>query len=166
MQGIHCTSDAPYVPMRLGDKRAEEGAYVWQKLMKSGALVTNGTDAPVEDVDPIASYYATVSRKMKGGGVFYPEQRMNRMEALRSYTINTARSAFEEDSKGTLKVGKYADIVVLSKDISDRARGGDSDCAGDVHRRRREGPLQALSDCLNASPPRPQRTQSILGFRK
>ena len=47
MQGVHCTSDAPYVPARLGDKRAEEGAYVWQKLMKSGATVTNGTDAPV-----------------------------------------------------------------------------------------------------------------------
>ena len=117
MQGIHCTSDAPYVPARLGNKRAEEGAYVWQKLMKSGALVTNGTDAPVEDVDPIASYYATVSRKLKDGTVFYPDQRMNRMEALRSYTINGARSAFEEDSKGTLKAGKYADIVVLSKDI-------------------------------------------------
>ena len=117
MQGIHCTSDAPYVPARLGDKRAEEGAYVWQKLMKSGALVTNGTDAPVEDVDPIASYYATVTRKLKDGSVFYPEQRMNRMEALRSYTINTARAAFEEESKGTLKPGKYADMVVLSKDI-------------------------------------------------
>ena len=117
MQGIHCTSDAPYVPARLGNKRAEEGAYVWQKLMKSGALVTNGTDAPVEDVDPIASYYATVSRKVKDGSVFYPEQRMNRMEALRSYTINTARAAFEENTKGSLKVGKYADIVVLSKDI-------------------------------------------------
>ena len=117
MQGIHCTSDAPYVPARLGDKRSEEGAYVWQKLMKSGALVTNGTDAPVEDVDPIASYYATVSRKLKDGSVFYPEQRMNRMEALRSYTINTARSAFEEETKGSLKVGKYADMVILSKDI-------------------------------------------------
>jgi predicted amidohydrolase YtcJ len=117
MQGIHCTSDAPYVPARLGDKRAEEGAYVWQKLMQSGALVTNGTDAPVEDVDPIASYYATVSRKLKNGSVFYPDQRMNRMEALRSYTINTARAAFEENTKGTLKPGKYADIVVLSKDI-------------------------------------------------
>ena len=117
MQGIHCTSDAPYVPARLGNTRAEEGAYVWQKLMKSGALVTNGTDAPVEDVDPIASYYATVSRKIKGGTVFYPDQRMSRMEALRSYTIHTARAAFEEDSKGTLKAGKYADIVVLSKDI-------------------------------------------------
>ena len=117
MQGIHCTSDAPYVPARLGNKRAEEGAYVWQKLMKSGALVTNGTDAPVEDVDPIASYHATVTRKLKDGSVFYPAQRMNRMEALRSYTINTARAAFEEDSKGTLKPGKYADLVVLSKDI-------------------------------------------------
>ena len=117
MQGIHCTSDAPYVPARLGNKRAEEGAYVWQKLMKSGALVTNGTDAPVEDVDPIASYYATVTRKLKDGSVFYPDQRMNRMEALRSYTINTARAAFEEDTKGTLKAGKYADMVVLSKDI-------------------------------------------------
>lgn len=117
MQGIHCTSDARYVPARLGDQRAAEGAYVWQKLMKSGALVTNGTDAPVEDVDPIASYYATVSRKLKDGSVFYPDQRMNRMEALRSYTINTARAAFEENSKGTLKVGKYADMVVLSKDI-------------------------------------------------
>jgi predicted amidohydrolase YtcJ len=117
MQGIHCTSDAPYVPARLGDKRAEEGAYVWQKLMKSGALVTNGTDAPVEDVDPIASYYATVSRKLKDGSVFYPEQRMNRMEALRSYTINTAHAAFEDKTKGTLEVGKYADMVVLTKDI-------------------------------------------------
>ncbi|HEY0872133.1 MAG TPA: amidohydrolase [Vicinamibacterales bacterium] len=117
MQGIHCTSDAPYVPARLGDKRAEEGAYVWQKLMQSGALVTNGTDAPVEDVDPIASYYATVSRKLKDGSVFYPDQRMNRMEALRSYTINTARAAFEENTKGSLEVGKYADIVVLTKDI-------------------------------------------------
>ena len=117
MQGVHCTSDAPYVPARLGNKRAEEGAYVWQKLMKSGALVTNGTDAPVEDVDPVASYYATVSRKLKDGSVFYPEQRMNRMEALRSYTINTAHAAFEEKTKGTLEAGKYADMVVLSKDI-------------------------------------------------
>jgi predicted amidohydrolase YtcJ len=117
MQGIHCTSDAPYVPARLGDRRAEEGAYVWQKLMQAGALVTNGTDAPVEDIDPIASYYATVSRKLKDGSVFYPDQRMNRMEALRSYTINTAHAAFEEKSKGTLEPGKYADMVVLTKDI-------------------------------------------------
>jgi predicted amidohydrolase YtcJ len=117
MEGVHCTSDAPYVLARLGPKRAEEGAYVWQKLMKSGAVVTNGTDAPVEDVDPIASYYATVSRKLQDGSAFYPDQRMSRMEALRSYTINGAFAAFEDGSKGSLKAGKYADLVVLSKDI-------------------------------------------------
>jgi predicted amidohydrolase YtcJ len=117
MQGIHCTSDAPYVFARLGRKRAEEGAYVWQKLMKTGAVVTNGTDTPVEDVDPIACVYASVSRKLKDGSVFFPDQRMSRMEALRSYTANNAYSAFEEDSKGSLKVGKLADITVLSKDI-------------------------------------------------
>jgi predicted amidohydrolase YtcJ len=117
MQGVHCTSDAPYVIDRLGPKRAEEGAYVWQKLMKSGAVVTNGTDAPVEDVSPIASYYATVTRKTKDGSAFFGEQRMNRLEALKSYTINGAFAAFEEDSRGSLKVGKYADMVVLSQDI-------------------------------------------------
>jgi predicted amidohydrolase YtcJ len=117
MQGVHCTSDAPYVIARLGSKRAEEGAYVWQKLMQSGAVVTNGTDAPVEDVDPIASFYATVTRKLADGSVFYPDQRMNRLEALKSYTINGAYAAFEEESRGSLKVGKYADMVVLSKDI-------------------------------------------------
>jgi predicted amidohydrolase YtcJ len=118
MQGIHCTSDAPYVIERLGAKRAEEGAYVWQKLMKTGAVVSNGTDAPVEDVDPIANYYATVSRKTKTGQVFFPDQRMSRMEALKSYTFNPAYAAFEESSKGSLKVGKLADMTVLSKDIT------------------------------------------------
>jgi predicted amidohydrolase YtcJ len=117
MQGVHCTSDAPFVPARLGTKRAEEGAYVWQKLMRSGAVVSNGTDAPVEDVDPIASYYATVTRRLPDGSVFYPDQRMSRLEALRSYTVNAARAAFEEDLKGTITVGKYADVVVLTKDI-------------------------------------------------
>jgi predicted amidohydrolase YtcJ len=118
MQGIHCTSDAPYVADRLGAKRAEEGAYVWQKLMKSGAVVSNGTDAPVEDVDPIANYHATVSRKTKEGRVFYPDQRMSRMEALKSYTLNGAYAAFQESSRGSLAVGKLADITVVSKDIT------------------------------------------------
>jgi predicted amidohydrolase YtcJ len=117
MQGIHCTSDAPYVLERLGPQRAQEGAYVWQKLMKTGAVVANGTDAPVEDVDPIASYYASVSRKLPDGRVFYPDQRMSRMEALKSYTINGAYAGFEEENRGSLKPGKYADITVLSKDI-------------------------------------------------
>jgi len=117
MQGIHATSDAPFVLARLGPKRAEEGAYVWQKLMKSGATIANGTDAPVEDIDPIPSFYASVSRRLKDGTVFYPEQRMSRMEALRSYTINAAYADFDEGIKGSLGVGKLADITVFSKDI-------------------------------------------------
>jgi predicted amidohydrolase YtcJ len=117
MQAIHCTSDAPYVLLRLGPKRAEEGAYVWQKLMKSGAVVGNGTDAPVEDVSPIACYYAAVSRRLKDGTTFYPDQRMSREEALRAYTWNNAYAAFQEKLKGSLEVGKLADVTVLSKDI-------------------------------------------------
>jgi hypothetical protein len=117
MQGIHCTSDAPYVPARLGPQRAEEGAYVWQKLMKTGAIISNGTDTPVEDINPIASYHATVSRKLKDGSVFYADQRMSRDEALKSYTWNAAYSGFEENGKGSLSPGKLADITVLSKDI-------------------------------------------------
>ncbi len=117
MEGIHATSDAPWVTPRLGERRAREGAYVWKSLMKTGAVVTNGTDAPVEDVNPVASYYATVSRKTANGTVFYPEQRLSRMEALETYTINGAYAAFEEGIKGTLTPGKLADITVLSKDI-------------------------------------------------
>jgi predicted amidohydrolase YtcJ len=117
MQGIHATSDAIFVLARLGPKRAEEGAYVWQKLMKSGATIANGTDAPVEDVDPIPSFYASVSRRVKDGSVFYAEQRMSRMEALRSYTINAAFAGFEEPIKGSLRAGKLADITVFSKDL-------------------------------------------------
>jgi len=117
MQGIHCTSDAPYVLERLGEERAEEGAYVWQKLMATGSVIPNGTDAPVEDVSALAGYYATVSRVLKDGSVFFPDQRMSRMEALESYTINGAYTSFEEDIKGTLTPGKLADITVLSKDI-------------------------------------------------
>ena len=117
MEGIHCTSDAVFVLARLGPKRAEEGAYVWQKLMKAGAIIANGTDAPVEDIDPIPSFYASVARKLKDGTVFYPEQRMTRMEALRSYTINAAYAGFEEGIKGSLTAGKLADVTVLSKDL-------------------------------------------------
>jgi predicted amidohydrolase YtcJ len=118
MQGVHATSDAPYVRERLGAKRAEEGAYVWQRLLKSGAVVSNGTDAPVEDVDPIGNYYASVSRKAKDGSVFYPDQRMTRFEALKSSTLDAAYAAFEESSRGSLKAGKLADMTVLSKDIT------------------------------------------------
>jgi predicted amidohydrolase YtcJ len=117
MQGIHATSDAGMVIPRLGPKRAQEGAYVWRSLIDSGAHVANGTDAPVEDVDPIANYYATVTRKTASGQEFFPAQRMTRMEALRSYTIEPAYAAFEENLKGKLKVGMLGDITVLSQDL-------------------------------------------------
>ena len=77
----------------------------------------NGTDAPVEDVSPLASFYASVTRKAKDGTYFYPDQRMSREEALRSYTWNNAYAAFEEKLKGSLEAGKLADITVLSRDI-------------------------------------------------
>ncbi len=117
MQANHATSDAPYVPARLGAKRAEDGAYVWQKLMKSGAIIANGTDVPVERIDPMANFHATITRKTKDGSVFYGDQKMTRAEALKSYTWNGAYAAKEESLKGSLAVGKLADITVLSKDI-------------------------------------------------
>jgi len=117
MQAVHCTSDGPWVLKRLGEKRAEEGAYVWRKLMAAGAVICNGTDVPVEPVDPIPGFYAAVTRKMKDGTAFFPDQKMSRMEALRAYTINGAFAAFEEGIKGSLTAGKLADITVLSKDI-------------------------------------------------
>ena len=117
MQAIHCTSDAPYVLARLGAQRASEGAYVWRKLVDSGAIVSNGTDTPVEDVDPIACFHATVTRQVGDGSRFYPDQSLTRLEALRTYTINAAYSAFEEDRKGTLRPGKLGDVVILSQNI-------------------------------------------------
>ena len=117
MQGIHCTSDGPWVVKRLGQKRARRGAYAWRSLLDSGAVVANGTDAPVESVDPLANYHALVTRKMADGEAFFPEQRMTRLEALRASTTSPAYAAFEEHLKGTLVVGKLADVVVLSRDI-------------------------------------------------
>ena len=117
MQAVHCTSDGPWVPERLGDERCESGAYVWRSLIDSGAVVSNGTDAPVEDVDPLANFLAAVSRRMRNGEEFYPDQRMTREEALRAGTLNAAYSAFEEETKGSLTPGKLADVVVLSRDI-------------------------------------------------
>lgn len=117
MQGIHATSDAPWIHPRLGEERARHGAYVWRSLLDSGAVIANGTDVPVEDIDPIASFYASVSRRTNTGEVFYGEQRMTREEALHSYTLANAFAAFEEDVKGSISPGKLADIVVLSQNI-------------------------------------------------
>jgi predicted amidohydrolase YtcJ len=117
MQGVHTISDGPWVAKRLGEERARRTSYPWRSLIDAGAMVTNGTDVPVEDVDPIMSFYGSVSRKTKEGKVFIPEQCVTREEGLRAYTLNNAYSAFEEKEKGSLTAGKLADIVVLSKNI-------------------------------------------------
>lgn len=117
MQGVHATSDAPWVFRRLGAERAESGAYLWRTFLDLGVVVSNGTDVPVEDISPVASFYSSVVRQDKDGNDFFPEQRMTRMEALKSYTLANAYAAFEEDIKGSLTVGKLADIAVLDRDI-------------------------------------------------
>lgn len=117
MQGIHCTSDAPYVVQRLGMRRAQAGAYAWRRLLDAGAVIANGTDVPVEKVDPIACFYSSVTRKMNSGVAFFPEQCMTRQEALVSYTRAAAYAQFEEGNRGSLEVGKLADLVVLSDDL-------------------------------------------------
>jgi len=118
MQAIHCTSDAPFVPKRLGMDRARTGAYVWRSLIDSGAHLANGTDAPVEDVAPLPNLFASVTRRRPGGPeAFFPEQAMTRREALLSYTIWNAWAAFEENEKGMLKSGYLADIAVFSKNL-------------------------------------------------
>jgi predicted amidohydrolase YtcJ len=120
MQGIHCTSDRPWAPRRLGDARVKEGAYVWRKLMDAGARILNGTDAPVEDLSPIQNFHATVTRQDAQGqppGGFDPDQRLSREEALRTMTLDPAYGSFEEETKGSITPGKVADLVVLSQDI-------------------------------------------------
>ena len=90
---------------------------MWRKLFDSGAVICNGTDVPVEKVNPIDCFHASVTRQMKSGEFFFPEQKMTREEALRSYTLNAAYAAFEEHLRGSLSPGKLADITILSKDI-------------------------------------------------
>jgi hypothetical protein len=91
---------------------------VWRSLLDAGAVVTNGSDAPVEDLDPLASFHASLTRRMRSGEPFHPEQSMTRTEALRSYTLDNAYAAFEEHLKGSITPGKLADIAVLSRDIT------------------------------------------------
>ena len=100
--------------------RVVEGLYVWRKLLQSGARIVNGTDAPVEDLSPIASFYSSVARKDASGqppGGFEPDERMTRDEALRSYTSEAAWAAFEGDVRGRVRPGLRADLVALSQDI-------------------------------------------------
>ena len=117
IQAVHGTSDGPWIPSRLGDKRAEATSQPWRDLFNTGAVVTNGTDVPVERINAVASYYSSVTRMMVNGERFYPEHVMTREEAIQTYTINNAYAAFEEEIKGTLAPGMYADMVVLTKNL-------------------------------------------------
>lgn len=120
MEAIHLSSDRPWAIDRLGEKRIKEGAYMWQSLLKSGAKIVNGTDVPVEPIDPIACFYASVTRKTLAGdppGGYEPEEKMTREQALRSYTLDAAYGAFQEPIKGSIEPGKLADFTVFSQDI-------------------------------------------------
>jgi len=117
VRGIFATSDGPWVVNRLGEARTQERGYQYQAMLQSGIVVINGTDPPVEDIDPVDNFYRTVTRKMENGDVFLPEQRLTREQALQTYTTSAAYSAFEEDIKGSLEPGKLADITVFSQDL-------------------------------------------------
>jgi predicted amidohydrolase YtcJ len=120
MQPTHCTSDMPWAPARLGASRVAEGAYVWQKLLKSGARLAAGSDFPVERPDPLPGFYAAISRQdQKGQPVegWAADQRLTRDEALAAFTIDAAHAAHAERDLGSLEPGKLADFVVLSRDI-------------------------------------------------
>jgi len=120
MQAIHLSSDRPWAINRLGEKRIKEGAYMWQSLLKSGAKVVNGTDVPVEPINPIASFYASVTRKTLKGepeGGYEPNEKMSREQALKAYTLDAAYAAFEEKTKGSVEKGKLADFTIFDQDI-------------------------------------------------
>ncbi|MEJ2162525.1 MAG: amidohydrolase family protein [Robiginitalea sp.] len=120
MQAIHLSSDRPWAIERLGEKRIVEGAYMWQALLESGIPIVNGTDVPVEPLNPIPSFYASVSRKTLKGtpeGGYEPAQKMTRDQALRSYTLDAAYGAFEEDIKGSITTGKLADFTIYNQDL-------------------------------------------------
>jgi len=119
VQATHATSDMRWAEARLGPDRVK-GAYAWRRFLELGVAVANGSDFPVESPNPLLGFYAAVTRQDRNGepaAGWFPEQRMTREEALRSWTLGGAYAAFEEGSKGSLAVGKLADFVMLSADI-------------------------------------------------
>lgn len=119
MQASHQTSDMYWIGKRLGPTRLY-GAYAWQSLLQTGVVIPNGSDFPVEEVNPLISFHASIARQdardWPAGG-WYPEQRMSREDALRSMTLWPAYAGFQEQAMGSITPGKYADFVVLDQDI-------------------------------------------------
>jgi predicted amidohydrolase YtcJ len=119
MQPIHATSDMDWAEVRLGPNRIK-GAYAWKSLLNSGSIIPAGSDFPNDIMQPLWGFYAAITRKDKDGKPedgWYPEQCMTREEALKSYTKWAAYTAFEERLKGTITIGKLADLTILSNDI-------------------------------------------------
>lgn len=118
MQAIHCTSDAPMVVPKIGEQLAREGGYAWRSLIDNGSIIANGTDTPVESVDPFENLYASVTRRSgPGEPPFYPAQSMTRREALKSLTIWNAYACQLEDYTGSLETGKWADFFITDTDL-------------------------------------------------
>lgn len=118
MQSCHATSDKNMAEDRIGPDRIK-GAYAWRKLINAGSILPNGSDAPVELVNPYEGLFAAVTRMDKEGkptGGWYPEEKMTRKEALESFTIWGAYADFEEAAKGSIERGKWADFVVIDRD--------------------------------------------------
>lgn len=119
MQAVHQTSDMYWAPTRLGYARTF-GAYAWRSLLNTGVIIPNGSDFPVERVNPLYSFHAAVSRQDDDNwppGGWFPEQKMTRDEALKAMTIWAAYAGFQEQVTGSLTPGKYADFVILDRDI-------------------------------------------------
>lgn len=119
MQASHQTSDMRWAETRVGPQRIK-GAYAWRSLLNTGVVIPNGSDFPVEQVNPLISFHSAVTRQDATDwppGGWYPEQKMTREEALRSMTIWPAYAAFQERVMGSITPGKYADFVILDRDI-------------------------------------------------
>ncbi len=119
MQATHATSDMYWAEERVGPARIE-GAYAWRRFLDAGCRIANGSDFPVENTNPLWGFYAAITRQDHEGwpeGGWRPQERMTRREALRSFTIDGAYAAFQEDALGSLEAGKLADIVVTTNDI-------------------------------------------------
>jgi predicted amidohydrolase YtcJ len=115
----HAIGDLFFAPSRLGNKRLE-GAYAWESFLKLGLIVPGGSDAPVERGEPMIEFYAAVARKdPKGfsGEGWHPEEAVTRAQALKMFTLWPAYAAFEDTLRGTIEVGKLADLTILSADI-------------------------------------------------
>jgi len=118
LQTVHATSDKNMAETRIGPERMKY-AYAWRKIINAGLVIPNGSDAPIEIVNPYHGLYAAITRTDRDGqpaGGWYPEEKMTREEALKSFTIWAAYGQFEETIKGSLKEGKLADFVVLDRD--------------------------------------------------